>query len=497
MENKQSIGGIVSRIVEGAKAAFAPQIQEKVNEEFNSGPLAPGTPINPVWHNNDGEQLDARRFDYAVGWNMNVRPRGESTRTRPHVYSADELRWLSRAYGLLRIAIETRKNQVLGQNWTLKSRNKEATPEGTVRFRDAMKLMNKPDGRHLFQDWQKTILEDMLVLDQVCVRVDTTIGGQPLAFRPIDAGTIKLVLDMNGERPEAPLPSYMQIIAGVPSSWYDTNEMIFRVYNPATDWPYGYSPVEQIADIVSLGLRRQQHQLNYYTEGNLPESIIMGPAGWTETQVGLFQKYWDEHYEGENALKGRRRTRFMPNGATLVQAKDAILKDEMDDWLAREICYAFNISPSALTKDNNRAVGETIYEQNLREGLVPLLNWLKALYDDILDRAGYSDFEFSWMEENSLDPLEQAQVNQIYASMGAKTIDEVRADIGLPPLPNGEGTVASKPAPAVDMSSGGSAADFLSMFGVTKRHGYGRKDVHNHGHSHGHAKIAKAQKKSV
>lgn len=475
MANKTPIPqGLIQRLIAGAKAFMGPELTPEQSKEFNGAPMAPGTPMAPVMRQNDGEQLDARRFDYPVGMNLTTRPRSESTRTRQHVWSAEDLRLFSRAYGLLRIAIETRKSQVIGQKWQIIAKGGEQVSEKDERYLSAMKLMNRPDGRHCFQDWQKTLLEDLLTLDMVALRIDTAIDGTPLAFRPIDAGTLKIIVDQDGETPMPPLPAYSQIIQGMPASWWDTSEMIVRIFNPATDWIYGYSPVEQIADIVSLGIRRQAHQLNYYTEGNLPESIIVGPEQWDMKMTAKFQNYWDELYEGPNSLKLKRRTRFLPNGAQLIQAKDAILKDEMDEWLARQICYAFNISPSALTKDNNRAVGETIRDQNLREGLIPLLNWLKTIYDDILARAGFADFEFSWVEEDSLDPLEQAQRDQIYSQIGVITKNEIRTSLGLKPLPGGDELTQAPPSPG---GFGGGGEDrFMSLFG--------KRDYAQRPHSH-------------
>ena len=482
--------GLIQRIIAGAKAVIGPDLTQEQAREFNSAPMAPGVPLAPTMRQNDGEQLEARRFDYPVGMNLTTRPRGESTRTRPHVWTAEDLRLFSRAYGLLRIAIETRKSQVIGQAWQVIPRHGLAMDEADPRLVAARALMNKPDGRHCFQDWEKTLLEDLLVIDMVALRIDTTIDGTPLAFRPIDAGTLKVIVDEDGETPLPPLPAYSQIIQGLPASWWDTSEMIVRVFNPATDWIYGYSPVEQIADIVSLGIRRQAHQLNYYTEGNLPESIIVGPTGWDNRATAKFQAYWDALYEGPNALKLKRRTRFLPNGAQLIQAKEAILKDEMDEWLARQICYAFNISPSALTKDNNRAVGETIRDSNLREGLMPLLNWLKTIYDDILARAGFADFEFSWIEEDSLDPLEQAQRDQIYSTIGVKTVNEIRKDLGLKPIEGGD-ELKPAAAPAQPGQSGDPGMDsFMSMFGMGKR-GYAAP-IHSHRHDR---LVAKGSKK--
>jgi hypothetical protein len=41
---------------------------------------------------------------------------------------------------------------------------------------------------------------------------------------------------------------------------------------------------------VNIALRRQMHQLQYYTEGNVPEALIGVPEAWTPDQIGQPEK---------------------------------------------------------------------------------------------------------------------------------------------------------------------------------------------------------------
>ena len=177
---------------------------------------------------------------------------------------------------------------------------------------------------------------------------------------------------------------------------------------------------------VNIALRRQVTQLNYYTEGNTPEALIGVPATWQPDQIDQFQRYWDSLLEGN--LAARRHAKFVPGGLTYQPT----LKDDMDEWLARVVCYAFSIAPTPFIKQNNRATAESSYDSALQEGLAPLLRWVKNLVDSvILQFWGYTDLEFAWADDTSIDPLEQAQINQIYLSAGVKSADEVRVELGL------------------------------------------------------------------
>jgi len=73
---------------------------------------------------------------------------------------------------------------------------------------------------------------------------------------------------------------------------------------------YGFSPVEQIVMSVNIALRRQLHQLQYYTEGTVPEALIGVPETWTPDQIAQFQSYWDALLTDDTA--SRRHARFVP-----------------------------------------------------------------------------------------------------------------------------------------------------------------------------------------
>ena len=46
----------------------------------------------------------------------------------------------------------------------------------------------------------------------------------------------------------------------------------------------------------------------------------------------------------------------------------------------------------------------------------------------------YDDIVFIWTDEEAVEPFERAQIDQIYLAAKVVTADEVRADLGMPPL---------------------------------------------------------------
>lgn len=384
--------------------------------------FGPGQPILPV----APEEVKGRAFDYPVGYNLRQNPRSDEN------VSFGQLRALADGYDLVRLVIETRKDQMSRLKFTVAPRDKiKKAPD--PRCDEVKNFLAFPDREHGWSDWLRMVLEDLLVLDAPAIYARPTVGGGLYALETLDGATIRRVLASDGRTPEAPEPAYQQVIKGLPAVDYSRDELIYKPRNLRTHKVYGYSPVEQIITTVNIALRRQVYQLQYFTEGSIPDLIMQVPADWSADQIKHFGLNWDARLAGNTA--NRSKAMFVPAGVDPVDTKDKALHDAFDEWLARVVCYAFSISPQAFVKEQNRAQANTAKDVAAEEGLMPVMEWVKNLIDLIIWRYwGYADLEFAWVDERDHDPLQQAQINDIYLKAKVITADEVRADLGRDPL---------------------------------------------------------------
>ena len=393
----------------------------------SSGWFSPLNPLSPA----APPEVRGRQFDYPVGYNLSILPRSE-----PGQGGVDfgTLRAVADpvlgGFDLVRLAIETVKDRLSTQEGHVRGRD---GTDGGDKARKIELALRRPDGIHTFRQWMRMVHEDLLVVDSPIVYLAPSIGGQRIP-QVMDGALLKPLIALDGRSPSDPQPAYHQVIKGLPAVQYTRREVVCMPRNLRSNRTYGCSPVEQIITTINIALRRQVSQLEYYTAGSIPDMLASVPQGWDTKQIGEFQSYWDALMSGNT--EERRRLRFVPGDMKPYECKSGQLKDEYDEWLARIVCYAFNLSPQALVKSMNRATAQTAQQTAQEEGLEPLKLWQKDFLDEVIEKAfDGEDLEWVYSDEEITDPLTKAQVTQI--ATGGKawlTADEAREGYGYEPL---------------------------------------------------------------
>ena len=418
MADRESMGtnidqGVIARVTAGVKYMIS-----GVTPQSWFGPQQPMAPQAQ-------EKTQGRGWDYPVGVNLRIQPRSTEN------ISFYQLRALADSYDLMRLVIETRKDQIESFKFEIVPKDPEANADSLKdKINEVKTFLEYPDKEHNWSEWMRLIIEDLLVIDAVCIYPRMNRGGKLYGLELVDGATIKRLIDDTGRTPMPPDPAYQSILKGIVAADYSRNELFYMMRNPRTWKMYGYSPVEQVITTVNIALRRQMSQLEYYTAGNMPEAIAQLPQDWPMAQVKEFQTWWDSMMEGNTA--NRRKMKFIPNIEGILFPKAELIKDEYDEWLARIVCFAFSISPTAFIKMVNRASGEQMADTAKEEGLFPLLTWFESKMDFIIARhIGCPDLAFRWKINNKVAPKEQADIHGVYIDKKVMTPDEVREELGM------------------------------------------------------------------
>jgi hypothetical protein len=388
------------------------------------GPARPLAPLAP-------QDVTGRSWDFPTNYNLNI------TKRPYEPISWETLKALANGYDLLRIVIETRKDQMARQRPHVVPKDPKAKAEGPIaaRIAAAEKLIEEPYPGIEWDEWLRRILEDLFVLDAPVVYPRKTIGGQPYGFLPMDGSLFNRVLDPWGNTPDNGA-AYVQILKGVGAVHYTRQDLIYRPRNPRNGRAFGFGPVEQIISLVNIGLRRETWQLNYFTEGNLPDALIGVPMEWTPDQIRNFQDWFDARLSGE--LGKRRGATFVPGDVArgYVATKETELFGKGEEWLIRVICFAFSISPQGFVAQMNRATAGTAKQTAEEEGLEPIKEWVGKLWNYIFRTyCGWDDIKLAWHEADDTDPKTQAETQGILVDKGIIKRNEARDKLGFEPDP--------------------------------------------------------------
>jgi hypothetical protein len=415
------------------------------------GPLEPVKPVAPLG-------MQPRQFEFLPGQNLVFQPRAaEAISFQDLIYMADNC-------DLVRIVIEALKDSVCLLPWQVRMRQMPGETEKQRGLRSQSDprvqywsdLLAWPNQTQSWCDWLRMLLEDLFVLDAPSILVQRNRKADIGALRIIDGQTINRIIDDNGFTPLPPNPAYQQILYGLPAVDLTTEDLIYRPRNQRARTLYGFSPVEQILLTLNIALRRSRFQLAAYTEGNVPEALYTMPSSVNEEQVKRFQSWFDLQLAGN--LQHRRRIWFIPGDDKGVNrlhfTKDALIKDEADEWFARVIAFAFRVSPKELTRMMNRATAESSEDSAQEMGVQSVCQWIADTLNYIIQRQeGDEEIEFTFAQRREPDALKQAQTDQVYLGAGVRTRNEVREYLGDEPSDDPAANVLTSSGPLVAIDS--------------------------------------------
>jgi hypothetical protein len=436
------------------------------NVPFTPGvPLVPGA-INPL---QDRGRPDPRRYEFLVAQNINI------TETRLVPFTT--LRAAADQIDILRRCIEVLKNKVASLDWDIvisDSASEKIIAESGGNHLQAMDkarqqfsgdidrlvdFWNMPDVAEglTFADWIRLCLEEVLVLDAWAIWPQKSVGGDLLGFKVLDGSTIKPLINDLGFRPNPEQgPAYQQILYGFPRSEFDitndspdadgeftSDQLIYNIMNRRTWTVYGYSPVERALTIADIYLRRQQWIRAEYTDGVVPEMLFETDAtfGNNPELLRAYENIFNDDLAGQT--EQRKRARLLPAGIKAVQLEGYGEKfsDTFDEYLITSICGHFGVLPTEIGFSSKGGIGASGHQKGESEsaqqlGLEPIQQWLGK----VITNLSYSflgmprELEFKFMPSTRNDTKEQAERDDTEVRNGGLTINEHRAENGLPLL---------------------------------------------------------------
>jgi hypothetical protein len=230
---RSSLAGWVAALTPRGRARTPTTSSTPTGREGNAPPAKPGNDSTALWGNNDLSRFDStftpgqlfgparpmvpqerenvRLRNYPVGYNLSYTPRSYE----PVTFA--ELRAMARETVMVRLAIETRKDQIEKLDWNIKPKDESSAGSDVIKRADKMqKWWEKPDRVQNFAGWLREAIEEVLVIDAPAFEVRRTRGGDIIGLDIIDGATIKVLIDETGRWPQPPAPGYGPVIHGRP-----------------------------------------------------------------------------------------------------------------------------------------------------------------------------------------------------------------------------------------------------------------------------------------
>jgi Phage portal protein len=431
MRPLSKVASALSSLLHRARGTALSQAAERLARAPGaSEPLGPGEPVQP----REPRGSSPRAWIYPPGVNIALAPRAI-----PGLVSFQELRNFAASYDVLRVCLETRKQQLRGLKWDVVVRDPAKT-RGSDFSNDierAVAFFRHPDGRLPFSTWLNAALEDALVIDALTIYKRRDRRGRLLALELVDGATIKPIVDDYGRTPEAPAPAYQQFAYGFPWAEFARDEILYRAYNPRSFINYGYSPTEQIIVTVTIGLAREIAAINHYKEGNTPAGFGEVPKEWTAGMIREFEEIFNGLLAGDFAA--RSRIKMVPAGFNFKPWIDSgtTFNPTYDEYLTRIVCAAFGIPPTQFIRTFNRATAEVVDDATTASGLDPLKEFVEQLFDEILvssDGLNMPHLRFSFISDRRQDEELELRKNIEYLKAGVLSIDDVLVRLGMEPI---------------------------------------------------------------
>lgn len=215
--------------------------------------------------------------------------------------------------------------------------------------------------------------------------------------------------------------------------------IIHRRAFPQPGQALGLSVVSNHARTLGLSLAAEQFGADFFGDGAHPSGILTTDQPVTEDQAKTIKQRF------VNAVRGSREPAVLGAGVKYTQVQIAPAESqflETQKFSASEICRM--IGPGVAEMLGYETGGHMMY-QNVQSRSLHLLiytvdKWLKDLEllfsDYFLPRS--QRIEFDRQGVMRMVPMDRWKVHKDELQTAARTINEVRADEGLPPVPWGD-----------------------------------------------------------
>jgi HK97 family phage portal protein len=314
--------------------------------------------------------------------------------------------------------------------------------------------------RDTFRTFIKKIIRDRLVFDKINFELVYDSEGKIFGFKAVDASTIYVAVDEHGKEAKGKnATKYVQIMDKKKVAEFKSKEMAWEVHNPRTDVTvgrYGYPELEIALNHLQYHENTEIFNARFFAQGGTTRGLLHIKTGDQQSNQALqqFRREWTAMFSGINgAWKIPVITAEDVNFVNMTQSSKDMEFEKWLNYLINVICSIYSIDPSEINFPNRGGAtgnsGNTLNEGSQKEktkdskdkGLEPLLAFLEDCINKYIVSQFGEKYVFSFVGG---DAQTESQIIQILAEKAAigLTINDVRKELGYPPIDGGDVTLA-------------------------------------------------------
>ena len=421
-------------------------MQQQAPQSKTGGMWEPGAPIQPV--PGLAPPQGPRQWSYQYGYNIGQLPRAteltafETLRNLSKLYEIIpmcEQVWYDLA-GKLELEIRVRpKHAVDEYGEPIDPKTLADTYGDRIKRWDDFFAMPDPDNEQELHPWMQMLLKERLEIDAIALYKRRDRVGRLYGLEPFDGATLKPLLNERGRKPNGDFPAYEQFIHGTPAMFLRRDEVIYNRETEQVNSPYGFSRVEYIILRVNQALRKENKDLAYFTDGNVPAGMLElpddGTTDWTPEQMLLYQEMWDGMLAGNESIKARLKV--IPPGAKYNKTDLDDILTIFDDFVMTVTCGAFGVPKTELsfTEKSNRSTGETQEAVIYRRPLATIRKLFSGIFNKVMAEEGDGKLEATWKGyEEPEDFKVKAEAEDILVKNGTMSTSQGARWLGIKPM---------------------------------------------------------------
>jgi len=306
-------------------------------------------------------------------------------------------------------------------------------PPEVVRMRRLMRFTNPTED---FIQLLRNVITDLMLFGDSYIEV-VRLLGEPVALYLLDSTTMTVMADGHGE-----VNGYRQDVDGLRQAHFRVEDVIHISLDAPRGGLYGVSPA-QLALLPTTAW--------IFTMATIQETFRRGDPPRMHVDLAHYEdndiQRWREQYQVYNLGPKAVGNPVITSGGGMVQVLDP---RKVTDYLDAErvlrdqIIASFGVPPAKVgiieTGNIGGGSGEAQNKSFQVNTIIPIANLLleKLNFHLVQQGFGITGWHLEFSEVDFRDSLTVEQVRDLRLKNGAYSVNDVRAEIGKPPIDGGD-----------------------------------------------------------